>query len=428
MALVTNHVAGQVITAADINALASSANGSSLKAIEDASHSILATAPSPESGLTALAANASTDDAPRINAMLQYLKATYGGGRLVLPLGKTSNCNSTITIPAGVQVYGSPTSTWDFWYAGSAVTAVVVNDHDFTPISGLQIRGNQWDANKSSHNTTTSTGISVTGHGLHFLDFQVYGFNWGVDFTNDNTYIINFERAAITNCMVAINLDLSNSWTGGSAAVNNSGERMSFTNCVIANSGTIYWATGEGVGLYFVHTSMDFSTMWGRQQNAHVFFNNCHLETTYTNGLHYMFDVSVNSRLNMVNCQFIMGGTGLYSILNPDQAPWNTGWGIAHFTSCDTHFTMTAAAKTEGAVTSSYSEAIIPVPTGATRVIIASAFVSSWNAVKVNVVATGGYPATPVTARVTKINVPNGSVTVDLSAAAPAGTILEVDF
>lgn len=429
MPLPIDHAAGQVITAADMNDIASTVNASSLKAFEDASRSILALAPSPESGLRAISANASTDDAARINAMLQYLKTTYGGGRLVLPFGKTSLCNSTITIPAGVQVAGSPTSVWDFWNAGSAVTAIVVNDKDFTPISGLQIRGNQWDANKAAHNTTTSTGINVTGHGLSFLDVVVYGFNWGVDLTNNNTYIVNFERSFITCCMVGINVDLSNSWTGGSGAVSNSGERMTFTNCVIANCGTIYWATGEGVGLYFTHTSMDYSSLWGRQQNAHVFFSNCHLETTYVSGgLSYMFDLTINSRLNMTNCQFIMGGTGLYSILNPAQGPWNNGWGFARFTSCDSYYTMTSAAKTASAVTASYSESVIPVAQGATTIVVASAFVSKWNAIKANVVSVAGNAAANVTARVTSVSVPSGTVTITLSAAAPAGTNLEVNF
>ncbi len=403
--------------------------GMSLKAWEDATRAITATHPSTESGLTAIAANASTDDAPRINAMLVYIKTTYGGGRLYLPTGKTSNCNATITIPAGVQVVGSQTSRWDFWYAGSSVTAVIVNDNDFTPIIGLKITGNQYEANASTHNTTTSTGLNITGHGLNFIDVQIGGFNWGVDCTNDNTYIISFERSAFLGCMVALNLDMANAWGNAANAVNNSGERIVFTDCVIANCGTAYWATGNGTGLYFTHTSIDFTTLYGRQQNAHVFFSNCHLETTGSaDNLAYLFDLSGNPRLYMVNCGFITGAAGVYSVISAANGPWNYGVGMAHFTNCYAQFSMTPAASVAGAVSSGFSESVVAVPQNATSITVASFFVTKWNSIKVNVVATDGGAAANLSARISGMSIPNGTVTVSLSTAAPAGTFIELTF
>lgn len=428
MTLPTNHVPREVITAADINAIAASANASSLKAMEDATTSIYALAPSPESGLTAIAADASTNDAPRIQALLDYLKATYGGGKLILPYGKTSNCNSTITIPAGVQVVGSKTSVWDFWYAGSDVIALQINDKNFTPIVGLKIHGNQWDANTPNHNTTTSLGMQLKGYALNFVDVHISGFNTGMDLTNDDTYIISFQQSSIENCMVGVNLDLSNVWTGGSRAVNNSGERITFTDCLFANCDTFYWATGEGVGLYFAHTSMDFPRLWGRQQNSHVFFDNCHLESTFSDGLRYMFDLAVNSRLNMVNCNVVLGAPGIYYVLNTVNGPWNTGWGMAHFSSSNVYFAKTEAAGTAGAIGCGFSETVVPITKGATSVTLASPFISKWSSVKVSVVPNGSTPAANVTARITAINIVAGTVVVTFSAAAPSGTYIEVDF
>ena len=398
-----------------------------VKSTEDSSRAIYALGPSPESGLQAIAADGAANDAPRLQAMLDYLKSTYGGGVLMLPPGRTSRCNSTITIPAGVQVRGSATTVWDFWYAGSAVTAIVVNDKEFTPIMGLEIHGNQWDANRTTHNTTTSTGLNISGYTLSFVDVHITGFNWGIDFTNDKTYLVNFERSTINNCMVGINLDLDNSWTGGPAKVLNSGERMSFTDSIVANCDTVYWATGNGVGLFFVHTSMDFCATWGRQSNAHVFFSNCHLESTYSGRNRYLFDLTVNSRLYMVNCLFIMGAAGIFHAINPANVPWNLGWGLAHYTSCSVYFTPTPAGTSAGAVGTSFSESVVPVPAGATKVVVASFFVSKWNPVKVSVAAMWG-PAANVTARVTGVNYTDGTVTVTLSEAAPAGTVLEVEF
>jgi hypothetical protein len=400
----------------------------SLKTWEDASRSIQAMSPSTESGLTAIAANASTDDAPRIQAMLNYIKNTYGGGRLLLPYGKTSNCNSTITIPAGVQVVGSAKTVWDFWYAGTAVTAIVINDNDCTPIDGLTIHGIQWEANNSGRNVTTCTGLNITGHGLNFRDVHIGGFNWGIDITNDNTYIISFEQSSVIGCMVCINADIANAWTGASAAPGNSGERITFTDCVFANSATVYWATGNGTDVFFTHTSMDFNNTVGRQQNAHVFFNNSHIESTYDGTDHYLIDMSANPRLFMTNCEFVMGSAGIYYVLNPANGPWNYGAGMMHVSSCYAYFNMTSNASTAGAVGSSFSEPMIAVPQGATSITVASLFVSKWNAVKVNMAATDGGAAANVTARISAMNVVDGTVTVTLSSAAPAGTFIELNF
>lgn len=429
MTLPTDHAPREVITAADINAIAKGVNDSSLRAFEDASRSVYALAPSPESGLTAIAADSSTNDAPRIQAMLTYIKTTYGGGKLLLPYAKTSNCNSTITIPAGVQVVGSETTVWDFWYAPKNVIAVVIDDHNFTPIIGLKIHGSQWDANAPTHNTTSSVGLHIKGYSLKFENVHIHGFNWGIDLTNDDTYIVDFQQSSIENCMVGVNLDLANAWTGGSHSNNNSGERMTFTDCLLANCDTFYWATGDGASLYFTHTSMDFPRLWGRQQNAHVFFANCHLESTYPkDGLRYMFDLTVNSRLNMVNCGFVLGAPGIYHVLDPAVGPWNTGWGMAHFTSCNVYFTKTDAASTAKAVGCGFSENVIPVPKGDTTITLASPFVSKWSTIKVDVVALGGYPAANVTARITAVSLKDGTVTVTLSAPAPSGTHIELDF
>jgi len=385
-------------------------------------------APSVESGLVAIFADAWNDDAPRLQAMLNYLKTSYGGGQLVLPPGRTSNCNSTVTIPAGVQVVGSATSVWDFWYAGAAVNAVVVNDKECTPIIGLKIKGIQWDANQVNHNTTTSTGIRITGSTLNFVDVQIYGFNWGVDYTNDNTYLVTFVRSSITNFMVAVNLDLDNVWTGGPAKIANSGERMSFTDCVIANCDTVYWATGDGAGLFFLHTSMDFVVTWGRQQNAHVFLTSCHLESTYSGRNRFLFDIAVNSRLSMVNRLFILGTAGIYHAINPANAPWNLGWGMVNFTSCNASYAPSPAAQTAKAVNTDFSECLVLVPAGATKVVVASFFISRWNPVKAAVVAASGGPAAEVTVRVSAVSVADATVTLTLSVPAPVGTWEEVEF
>jgi hypothetical protein len=55
-------------------------------------------------------------------------------------------------------VVGSASSVWDFWHAGTAITAVVVQDKDFTPIAGLRINGIQWEAKSNDQNLWMTLG------------------------------------------------------------------------------------------------------------------------------------------------------------------------------------------------------------------------------------------------------------------------------
>jgi hypothetical protein len=412
------------------------ASGVSLKTIEDASRSVYAMKPSTESGLTAIAADNSTNDAPRIQAMLTYLKTTYGGGQLFLPYGRTSVMGSGITIPAGVQIVGSETTRWDFFNAGSAATAITVNDNHFVPIRGLRIGGSQYDANTNNANVTTSTGIQVKGYNLSFVDVHISGFNTGMDFTNDDTFLINCYQCTIDTCVLAVNCDMSNVWTGGAAQINNSGERMSFVDSIIANCGTGFWATGGGLGLNFTTTSFDFVKLWGRIRDAHVFFDQSHLESTgigtaaaATSGgtrNSYMFEMSYAARLNMVNTNIVLAGDGVYHVVDPSVGPTNYGSGMAHFVTCDAYNKAPAGAG--GQSNGYFSEQLWPVTAGATTVTVYSIFLSRWSTVKASVVATDGSPEANVTARITGIDQTNGTVTVTLSAAAPSGTFLELNF
>ena len=409
-------------------ASASPTASGSQKSWEDAARALHAVAPSPESGLDPIKADGETDDAPAIQKMLDHLKSTYGGGQLFVPVGRTSRCNSTITIPSGVQVVGSETSEWDFWYAGTDVTAIVVKDRNFTPIHGLRIHGIQWEANNSKHNNTTSTGIKVSGDTLRFVNVQVHGFNWGVDLTNNDTYIISFDSCVISSCMVGLNADISNAWSDGTAA-DNSGERITFTNSLFANCGIAYWASGNGLGLFFVNTSFDFMPMWGLQRDANVFMDNCHLESSYgPDARHFMFVLQYGAHFNMVNCLFIMGSPGIYYVLDPGAHPSELGWSIAHFTSCNASYKETDAAIAAGAKWTGFSEPIVAVPVGATKITVTSMFASEWNAISVRVVAAGAQAQADVAARITEVNTLEGTVTVALSGPAPAGTFIELDF
>jgi hypothetical protein len=419
---------GQVLTAssAATTGLAWTTVGTSgvLKAWEDANRAVLSWSPSPESGLTALAVNASTNDAPAAQAQMNYLNTTYGTGARLFVRGGTSNMNAGLTKPTGIQIIGTELSRWDFFFAGN-VTALTVTDDNFTPIRGLRITGNQTGSNTATPNTTTSVGMSVTGARLNFEDMLIQGFNVGLDVTNDNTYIHNYDRCYWDNCKTAINADLANSFGAAGSVNSNSGERMNFTRCIIANSGTGFLASASGLDINFVGTSIDYCRVFGRIQDSHIFFTNSHLETTGgTTPNAYLLDMNFASRLTMEACNFIMGNQGVFYVVNTATA--SPGYyAMAKFEGCHAYYIVPTGVT---ATRAEFSEQVISVPTGATTVTVASMFVTKWNTMKVAVVAWNGNPAPNITARISAIDHTNGVVTAALSGAAPANTWLEFDF
>lgn len=404
---------------------------SALKAWEDANRSINAAAPSAESGLTAISANASTDDSARLQAALNYIKTTYGAGTLVLPPGRTSNVNAPINLPTGVRIKGDKTARWDFWFSPDGITCLTVNDTDCTPINGLSITGKQFDTNTPNANTTTSTGLRITGSGMNFNDLSVRGFNTGVDLTADNTYIINFHQSSFIGNKVGLNVDLANLWSGRAKETSNSGERITLTDCVIANGDWAWWASGNGVDLHLVNTSTDFCNAYGRINGAHLFAVSSHFEGQYNgtgSGKSWAFDATANPRLNFVGCNFVLGGSAWTHVVNPANGPFNYGAGFVKFSACDLYSTRTANAAAANAVHLGSSEAMVPVTTGAITVVVSSPCVNKFGRAKVEVVAADGNPQANVTARITGMNTTDGTLTVTLSGTAPAGTFLEVSF
>lgn len=430
---------GQVLTAASGEATGlawatpTGSGAGSIKAWEDANRAIAAKAPSAESGLAPAAINNSTDDAPRYQTMLNYLASTYGGGTLYVPPG-TSIMNSGITIPSGVQIVGSEKSKWDFFFASDSVVALTITADNYTAIRGLWINGKQQNAHRGDATTTAQVGLRIHGARLSFESMRISGFNQGIDITENDTYILAFDKCYIDNNKVGLNADINNSFSqnpGGPSS--NSGERISFTNSLFSNSGTGFMGSSSGLSLHFTNTSFDFINLFGRIRDAHVFFTNCHLETTgvpsgapSSSGgtrLAYLFDMDFASRLSMDSCNFIMGSQGVYYVVNGGTA--SPGYyAMAHFDGCHVYNIVPTGVT---ATRAEFSEQVFPVTAGQTTITVASMFITKWNTIKVNVVAWNGQPAANVTARITAIDHTNGTVTVTLSGAAPSNTFIELD-
>lgn len=419
---ITPNDAGDTITIAS----AGGSGSGSIKTVEDAAKAIWAKGPSAESGLTAAAINGSTNDAGRYQAMLNYLSTTYGGGTLFVPPG-TSVMTSGITIPANCMIKGSERSIWDFSTAADGIVGITVDDSNRSVIDGLYIKANQTGANTASPNTITKTGLKLHGARLTFRNVRIEGWNWGVDVGDSDTYIHTYDNCVFTQNRIGYNADIINAFgynPGGSA---NSGERMSFTNCLFDNSGLFVAGSSSGLSLHFTNCSFDYARDFFRFRDCHAFFTNCHLETSGpTTPAGYLFNMDFASRLTMDACNFIMGAEGVYTLTN-NASPSPGYYAMAHFKDCDGYFVN----KTGVAIDfkSEFSDPVVgPVTVGATTVKVACLFLTSWSTTSAKVVAWGGTLEANVTARVTTVDLTNGNVTVTLSGAAPANTYVRLNF
>jgi len=278
---------------------------------------------SPPAGLTAIAANGTTNDSAALQAMLTWVKGTYGAGRVQLPPGATIKCNTGLVLPAGVQLVSDESTTIDFTGIGTG-TAITINDNDFTPLIGVSLTG----PNSSRSLVNASIGVSVTGARLRLYNLQVKEFGRGVDMAHSDTWLVSIIGGSIWNCGTCVYLDN----TG--AAANNAGEEMVLDNVTLYNSTRAIHATGNGVDLKVTNSSIDYCTTFGELADAWVYFTGCHLESQGGVSGTYLFNVTHNAKVSFANTDVIMGAgttSALTNLFNPDEAPWNFGNGAAHF-------------------------------------------------------------------------------------------------
>lgn len=420
---ITNNDAGDTITIA-----ASGTGGgstTSIKAFEDAARAIWAKGPSAESGLTAAAVNGATNDASRYQSMLNYLSSTYGGGTLYVPPG-TSVMGSGITIPANCMIVGNEASKWDFSSAADGTVGITVDDNNRSVINGLTILANQTGANSGSPNTITKTGLKIHGARLTFRNMRIQGWNWGVDVSDNDTYIHTYDNCVFSANRLCYNADIVNAFGYNPGGSSNSGERMSFTNCLFDNSGLAAAGSGSGLSLHFSNCSFDYHRDFFRGRDAHWFFTNCHLETSgTTTPAGYLFNLDFASRVTMDACNFIMGSEGVYSAVNNGTTSPGV-YAMAHFKDCDAYFVNKTGVTID--YKAEFSNPVVAVTTGATTVKVASMFLTAWSTVSVEVVGWNGNAAANLTARISAIDLANGNCTATLSTTAPANTYLRFNF
>lgn len=369
-------------------------------------------AATPPTGLAAVAANG-TDDAAKLQAILTYVKSSYGAGEVRLPHGKTVTIGSGITIPAGVRLTGDATSI--IRYTPTTGTAITINDGSATPLTGFKLTGPGQTGN-------TATGINIKGARMTFRDLEVRYFNRGISVVNSDTYILDFNSCRMGNCGTIIWADVAGK--SGSAGVSNSGERLLFTNCLFDNSGEVIYASENGPDVVFIGCSLDFCRSYGTFWDLVVRFIGCHIESAAGTTNPYLFTGLGNPKLHLTSTYILMGGQGVYHVMNPANAPYNFGNGNLRMTDSTFYWGNGPAGAGGGNIT---SEQIVPVASGATSVTVTSPWISAWSAARVSWAGMPGQ-ATPATApQITVVDNTARTITVTFPALS-AGALLSIDW
>lgn len=172
----------------------------------------------------------------------------------------------------------------------SATTFAVYYNVGYTPenpnidisrklIDGVHITSDAAQTGDDVAFNAGAVGLKIRGNNNVFGYVDISKFEKGVDMTEDDTYIIDFDWLRVRFCDIGINADFS--------AANNSGERISVKGGVIADNN--YNANTNLCNLWLDHVSVDYpkKAHWkdnvtdvGGVASSAVKLKNCHIETT----------------------------------------------------------------------------------------------------------------------------------------------------
>ena len=402
----TGHTAGHNATNTRANEIATEIN-----AQVAARRVVYLTAPPVGSGLSAIAANGSTNDRAAIQAALDYVDSTWGAGTVIGPVGTTVKCNSGITIPTKVQLRDLTLDCTSM----STGPAITVNDTDSVPLYNVKVTG--------PGDGSSVDCLDVTGVGLRFERLEIREFRRNVDLANENTYINTFIQCAIGEANVCVYQDLS------AVGATNSGEKTVFRDCTFFNSTQVLQVTNNQGGMFLDGCSLDYSALMGYVSSSHVFFDSCHVESNFVttpNG--YFFEPAFEARLSFNGCNFMMGSTGgegLRFIIKPTTGPSVYTKGRVTYSGCMAYFVDTSSTGRQR-----FDDELQFIEQTATTVVFETPFVSKWGPVSVNVAANDGdiYREVNVAPTIDRdgSGYITGEITVTASAAPGSGNYLPV--
>lgn len=385
----------------------------------------------PPSGLTAIAADGTTDDRANLQAALDYVKTTFGGGTVMLP-AKTIKCNTGLSIPSGVTLRGvSGKSTLDFSSISTSGGVAISSSGSGTyPLLGVNVKGPN-GGDKNTYPSNNCTGVQTSGIGVTVRDVSITGFSVGLDLTLSDSFFFLGDNLSIGNCGVCVDMNQRAEHNGGSVPSEN-GERMVFQNCAFYNSQVGFDVAGSGIDAFFFGTSFDYLGLHGKIDDGFVHIVGCHVETGYAANNNnwgsmnrYMFDMVNEGRFEISNTRFEVRDSGVYALITPDRGPNNYNSGFVRLDGTNTWYGQLPAE------TRQFNDRdMLYFPGNSATRIAYSPFASKWSPVRASYVANDGTPE-PVghRARISAMSVstnagnpPNYSVTIsrDLNSGATA--------
>ena len=241
----------------------------------------------------------------QVQAALDYCKTSHktlivNPYKYYFTQGVTYDFGSHTIIGYGAQ--------WNFSQMTSGVAISVTTPMNFYPlwdaatyaIQGLNIKGVTYGQTIPTTTTGISFGNGISNSGAHasVQNCAISGFGYGCVWS-DHSYIQKIDSCSIHFCGVALRY--------AGTLLQDSGERIGLTNCVIFNSPTLVWATSGD--FTFSNCSFDYFTQEAiiADQGSSVHLDGCHIETQNTPNLKpWLVARDSHSRICLANTRIVV--------------------------------------------------------------------------------------------------------------------------
>lgn len=204
---------------------------------------------------------------------LVFSKARASGRTYELPIirvraGRYKMQNS-VHLPPYIQIQSQGSVTFDFSAAQDSVDGFIINSESTMKADALKMPGNSAPCLNGSQGAIAILGSGrknsqgsalVIGNtkpsGTHcrdvkFANLVITGWNKANEYKTTDTYLINFRDCRLEN-------NAYNLYVAGKS--NNSGEKLSYDNCVLAGAGNEnIFISADGFDFNFLNCSFDFS-------------------------------------------------------------------------------------------------------------------------------------------------------------------------
>ena len=204
-----------------------------------------------------------------------------------------------------VLAYGA---TFNFASMTTGTAFTVSTPHSYYPlwdsatyaIQGLNIKGVAYGATIPSGTIGITFGAGISNSGAHasVQNCSVAGFGNGMMWS-DHSYIQKIDSCSIHYCNTAVNY--------AGTLLQDSGERIGFTNCVLFNSATLVHATSGD--FTFSNCSFDYFTQEAiiSEYGSSVHLDGCHIETQNTPNLQpWLRAKDSHSRICLANTRIVV--------------------------------------------------------------------------------------------------------------------------